>query len=337
MATQEFLTDHFNQTLLVFGKASKNSDNLISIPTLFNNKYGFALKPFKNSELSTLRNTDILLLHGFYVFSTLIALKLCPTPHIFLMPHGSLEEYQEKRGRWRKYIFRKVVTNLLGTRKIHFLLASNLEQASVLKLFPNAQTSIVGLGTELNKGAINLSSGLSKPVKLFCLSRISEKKRIDLCLRALKEINKFRIECTLEIIGAGDVRYEKKLKNLASELGIEKEVFFSGFLDGAMKSDAIRSSDIFLLPSENENFAVAVAESIIQGKPVIVSRYVAMHEFVDLHRTGVTIDSLDISELVNAIHCVIENYEEFWRNCLNSAHLLSWDEIQKNWIRILAK
>ena len=336
-AAHNFLDNYFDRKLLVFGKSSKMTDKIISIPTLFNNRYGLSFKSLKMSRLKKIRDVDVLLIHGFYLFSTLIALKLFQTPHIFLMPHGSLEQYQEKKRRLRKYFFRKIIQHLLGDRKIHFLLGSDSERASVFKLYPDAQMSIVGLGVEIDKKAFKPSSKLNSPVRLFCLSRISEKKRIDLCLRALQEVNKFQIECTLEIIGSGDKALEKELRSLARELGIEEEVTFSGFLDGNRKRESIRNSDIFLLPSENENFAVAVAESIVEGKPVIVSRFVAMHEFVNLYRTGVTVDSLEFPELIKAIHNVIQNYDEFQRNCVDSAHLLSWEEIQKNWIRVLTK
>jgi glycosyltransferase involved in cell wall biosynthesis len=98
---------------------------------------------------------------------------------------------------------------------------------------------------------------------------------------------------------------------------------------------AIKNSDILLLPSENENFAVAVAESISFGKPVVVSKFVAMHEFVDRFKAGITIDCLEIDEIVLAIEQISDNFSIYQRNCLTSARLLDWNEVFKRWHEVI--
>lgn len=156
-----------------------------------------------------------------------------------------------------------------------------------------------------------------------------------MCIRALYKLNSSKQSYTLEIIGSGDCRLENRLRNLVAELNLDNCVTFSGHLESIKKTDAASRADIFLLPSENENFAVAVAESISLGKPVVVSKFVAMHEFVDCHHTGITINSLDVDSLARAIEYVYRNYAKFQENCLESAHLLDWMEVQKKWLQVL--
>jgi glycosyltransferase involved in cell wall biosynthesis len=206
---------------------------------------------------------------------------------------------------------------------------------SILEVYPDAKITVVGLGIHTTRVGVQKSRNSNEPIKLFCMSRISEKKRIDLCIRALAKLNSNKLRYTLEIIGSGNLALEQELRKLVSELNLENEVAFSGFLEGAQKTNAISGADIFLLPSENENFAVAVAESISLGKPVVVSKHVALHEFVDRHSTGITLNSLEVDSLVSAIEAVNEDYALFQKQCLASAHFLDWKEVQKKWLQAL--
>ncbi len=334
-ATQKYLRAHFDLELIVFGSSQIQAENVRVIPTFKNNRYGFSLRRMQKYGIEEIRNSEILLLHGFYLYSTLISIFLFTTKNIYLMPHGSLEQYQEKRGRIRKYLFRQLLENLLRGRKIHFLLGSESEKVSILAIYPEARITVVGLGIDSSSNEVRTKDNLSEPIKLFCLSRISEKKRIDLCIKALHKLNEQKIRYTLQIIGSGDIILERELRKLISELNLDKQVIFSGFLEGLQKTKAIAQADIFLLPSENENFALAVAESISAGKPVVVSKFVAMHEFVDLHQTGITINSLEVEELSAAIESVHQEYSKFQQHCIESSHLLAWEEVQKNWLRAL--
>lgn len=335
LATREFLSTHFDYKLVVFGSCTIQAEDVCVIPTFKNNRYGFSLRRILRYDVKDFRNSEILLIHGFYLYSTLIAISLFPTEHIFLMPHGSLEEYQQKRGKFRKYVFRNLLKILLRGRKIHFLLGSEPEKISILAIYPKAKLTVVGLGIPSNNSAINKRENLAEPIKLFCISRISEKKRIDLCIKALHKLNEQRIRFTLQIIGSGDLILEEKLRRLTSELGLDNQVIFSGFLEGTKKIDAVTSADIFLLPSENENFAVAVAEAIYAGKPVVVSKFVAMHEFVDRHETGITVDCLEVDVIAEAIESILRDYSKFHQNCIDSGPLLNWEVVQKNWLKAL--
>lgn len=335
LATLKYLDHIFDHKLIIFGKSLPSVSRQVSIPTFMNNRYGFTFKRLKFLGLHENRDTDIVLIHGFYLYSTLISLLFFKSGNIYLMPHGSLEEYQERVGKFRKYIFRLCLGLVLRNREIHFLLGSHPERKSVLKLFPNAKISVVGLGISLEDMPLARVKTLNRPIKLFCMSRISGKKRIDLCVRAVEKLNILENRYSLEIIGSGELKLENELRKLVAQLNLEQVVKFSGFLEGREKSSAISASDILLLPSENENFAVAVAESIAAGKPVVVSKYVAMHEFVDRYKTGITLDSLQVDDLVKAIEMVSENYTQFQKNCIDSLHKLSWEEVHKNWIRAL--
>jgi len=326
--------EKYNSLLLVFGTSVINSKNVIENYTFRNNHYGFICGIPKLETRLVIKKSKILLIHGYYLWSTLIALYFSSTRNIFLMPHGSLELYQEQKGRIRKRIFTKIVSLLLKGRKIHFLVGSNPEVVSVSHSFPNSEISVVGLGTQL-PNLTNIRSQIHSPIKLFCLSRIASKKRIDLCIRAISKLNEGNNKYHLDIYGTGNHILENELNELVKNLNLGEQVSFKGHVEGESKNLAIHNSDILLLPSENENFAVAVAESIAFGKPVVVSKFVAMHEFVDANSAGLTIDELDVDKLVSAIEEISNEFSTYQENCIRSAHLLAWEEVFKRWIHVI--
>ena len=87
--------------------------------------------------------------------------------------------------------------------------------------------------------------------------------------------------------------------------------------------------------SENENFAVAVAESIYELRPVVVSRFVAMHEFVDEYQVGKTIPALDSGLLASAILDLVKDYDRYVLNCESHRELLSWERVSQVWLDTL--
>lgn len=324
--------------LLVIGNSETISENHSIIPTFSGNRYGF-FSPIHNSIFKQeIRNSDRVLIHGFYLYSTLLSIRYSKHQKLFLMPHGSLEMYQERNGRMRKYIFRKVVLFYLNGRKIHFLLGSDQEVVSVKQLFPNSPISVVGLGIERYPyQRAKLTHKQTDPVILYCMSRITSKKRIDLCIRALSRLIASGGTYRLDIFGTGDDQLESELRALVKSLQLDNFVNFVGFVEDERKEKALRDSDIFLLPSENENFAVAVAESIAAGNPVIVSEFVAMHNFVDKYATGLTVSTLDSDDIALAIETIASKYQNFHANCLKFAHLLEWQNVIQNWIHVICQ
>jgi len=53
----------------------------------------------------------------------------------------------------------------------------------------------------------------------------------------------------------------KELEPMAARLGIADRILWTGSLEGALKWGAFSSSEVFVLPSHQENFGIVVAEA----------------------------------------------------------------------------
>jgi glycosyltransferase involved in cell wall biosynthesis len=109
-----------------------------------------------------------------------------------------------------------------------------------------------------------------KRIVLF-LSRLHPKKGCDLLIKAFAKEAKVDPSLHLLFVGPGQDDFVASLKDLAVQGGIEDRVTWAGMLGGDAKWGAYYASEVFMLPSHQENFGVVVAEALACGLPVLIS------------------------------------------------------------------
>lgn len=125
----------------------------------------------------------------------------------------------------------------------------------------------------------------SKRVALF-LSRIDRKKGLDLLIPAFAGVLREIPDAALVIAGDGDAALTQSLRERCHALGIEKSVYWPGFLSGPAKAAALADADVFVLPSYSENFGIAVVEAMALGVPVILTDQVGICREVAASNAG---------------------------------------------------
>lgn len=108
--------------------------------------------------------------------------------------------------------------------------------------------------------------------KILFLSRLHPKKGIDLLLKAGAILLEEGLPIQLLIAGPGDDHYVEELKSLTRKLGIEKHTEFLGMVRGVEKRSVFQLSDVFVLPTYQENFGLVLAEAMACGTPVVTTR-----------------------------------------------------------------
>lgn len=112
-----------------------------------------------------------------------------------------------------------------------------------------------------------------RPFLLF-LGRIHQKKGCDLLVQAFAKLALVDRETQLVIAGPDEQGSKPELISMAAAAGVADRVHFPGMLQGDAKWGAFYSAEAFVLPSHQENFGVAVAESLACGTPVLISNKV---------------------------------------------------------------
>lgn len=132
------------------------------------------------------------------------------------------------------------------------------------------------------------------PIVLF-LSRLHYKKRPDLLLRSLGDIRAQNQPFFAIFAGTGEAEYIAELKSFVQELNLTDSVTFPGLITGADKECLLQGADIFALPSFSENFGIAVAEALVVGTPVIITRGIQISPEIEQAQGGLIIEDTQAS------------------------------------------
>jgi glycosyltransferase involved in cell wall biosynthesis len=111
---------------------------------------------------------------------------------------------------------------------------------------------------------------------LLFLGRLHPKKGCDVLVQAFADLVDGRAEETggapwhLVLAGPDQAGWHPELEAVVGRLGLSGRVTFTGMLRGDQKWGAFHAADLFVLPSHQENFGIAVVEALSCGVPVIV-------------------------------------------------------------------
>ena len=244
------------------------------------------------------KDFDILHLHGVWQFPAFAAARAAHRHNVpyVTVPHGMLDRYSIHQ----RSAFVKRVYWLLREKKIHAHAAAIhcLNQAEIdnavpwIKPFPKfilpngiSQAELDNLPP---KGLFRKSHPeiADRPLALF-LSRIHPKKGLDRLIPAWKFVADKLPNSILAIAGAGDGAYVAQIDQLIATHNLQKNILRVGQLTGPSKWQALVDADIFVLPSHQEGFPMAITEALAASCPVIATHECNFPELAPLSNAGV--------------------------------------------------
>ena len=119
---------------------------------------------------------------------------------------------------------------------------------------------------------------------LLFVGRIQRLKGIDVLLRAAAELARDRSLAPLRVVVVGgtspgirgqvsdEEREMARLRALAAELGLDRQVDFAGAVEQHRLPLYYRAADVTVMPSTYESFGLVAVESLACGTPVVASR-----------------------------------------------------------------
>lgn len=156
------------------------------------------------------------------------------------------------------------------------------------------------------------------------VGRLTIQKGLRSLLYAFKAVVDREPKTLLIVVGSGEQRNE--LVQLAADLGIGRNVIFTGFQRGKRYRDAYAVADLFVMPSVSEPFGLVALEAIGYGAPVLISRQSGVSEVI---KNSLQADFWDINDMANKMAGVIQNdslRDELHRNSYREYEKLSWDD-----------
>ncbi|MGF1494852.1 MAG: hormogonium polysaccharide biosynthesis glycosyltransferase HpsP [Microcoleaceae cyanobacterium] len=229
-------------------------------------------------------------------------------PYI-LRPLGTLDPADLKKKRQFKQLYAAILErpNLAGAAAIHF---TSPEEARISERFGvETKDLVIPLGVYAPKAQKTETS--SGPPLILFMSRIEPKKGLEILIQALEQVlvsgTSFRF--VLAGSNAQDPDYENQIKQRIQQSPLNTHTELPGFVTGEAKIRLLQQADLFILPSFYENFGIAVAEAMVAGVPVIVSKGVQIWPEVEQADAG-WVGTCDPESITTLIRTALENPAE---------------------------
>jgi glycosyltransferase involved in cell wall biosynthesis len=235
------------------------------------------------------KNYDAVIVNGlwqYHSFGTWRALRNCCTPY-FVFTHGMLDPWFARTyplkhlKKWMYWPWGEYPV-LRDARAVLFTCEEERVLARQSFRLYRCNEVVVNLGTASPTGDPQAQERAfydrfphvrEKRLALF-MGRIHPKKGCDLAIQAFAKVLAKDPNWHLVMAGPDQVGWQSKLSSLAEQLKVVDRITWAGMIRGDEKWGAFRASEIFVLPSHQENFGFVVAEALACGVPALISNKV---------------------------------------------------------------
>lgn len=148
--------------------------------------------------------------------------------------------------------------------------------------------------------------GLTDRPVVVCVSRLVARKGQDTLIRALAAIQRRVPEAALLLVGGGS--YERTLRRLARDVGVERDVVFTGSVPWQRLPAYYAAGDVFAMPCRTryagldvEGLGVVFLEAAASGLPVVAGDSGGAADAVRPGETGLVVDGRSVDAVADAV------------------------------------
>ncbi len=227
------------------------------------------------------RDTDVVHFHGLWQRSFAALATACRREGVpfVVSPHGMLEPWARRQKWWKKLPYFHLVEKRWIAHAARVLATAEPEAARLRAIFPRSQVESLPLGLTADKrpdhtnARAKLGWGAGETVLLF-LSRIHEKKGLDMLLRALAGLHGTVPDAARLVIVGPDEQpdYAARCREfIARNSARLPRTDWIGPVWGDERWAYFQGADLFCLPTHSENFGLAVLEACQVGTPALTT------------------------------------------------------------------
>jgi len=284
------------------------------------------------------RDADFITLHSLYSFPVLagyLLARLYRKPY-GLWPHGVLLPVQRRISIGKKRIYDWLVARRILSQASALFFAALGEREEAYKLGLTPPSVVIPHGFDAceferlpPRGQFRAKylDGQQGPLVLY-LSRLNAKKGLDLLVKAFALVINRMPNARMAIVGSGDPpSFESEVKNWLHQYGVEHCTVMPGLLIGQERLQAFADADVFVFPSEAENFGFAMFEAMASRVPVVVSDTLDYAAEVQRYEAGLVVrrDSQEFATAIVKLLGDADLGQRMGRNGLQLARAYSWE------------
>jgi glycosyltransferase involved in cell wall biosynthesis len=172
-------------------------------------------------------------------------------------------------------------------------------------------------------GRLRAESGMEDGLKrILYVGNLETGKRVDHLLKAAQLLMQSRRDFLVEIVGSGS--QEENLKQLAVELGVDKQVRFFGFLQRPEVARRLAQACCFAFPSVYDIWGLVLVEAMAAGVPCVSSVFAgATSDLIRDGETGFAVDFSDTRKVADLLGRLLDHPEETRRMGLSASRFVA--------------
>ncbi|MYL53666.1 glycosyltransferase [Pontibacillus yanchengensis] len=255
-------------------------------------------------EEKNLQKYDVI--HAQDLFSIFILGKLNSMfqKPLFFTPHGLFTQSRLK--------FNKIQPNSVEETYFSEIEKQGLKAANKVILISNSFRKPLKEYEALDEKMIRVRTGIDFSVEdvnrnpnqvvITCIARLSPRKGHSYLLEALSQMKENLNHVKVNIVGEGTMR--ESLEKQAKQLKLENIRFLGKRFD---IEEILATSDIYVLPTLNDNFPISVLEAMFAKQAIITTNCGGIPEMIEHNRTGVICEPGNVQQLTEALELLIKD------------------------------
>jgi len=183
---------------------------------------------------------------------------------------------------------------------------SNLWKNKLIEMgCPPEKIHVTRMGIEPEKFTFQPRQAFQTPLRIVSVARLTEKKGLDVAVKARAILKLRGGQFQYTIIGNGD--QDEMMRNFIAREGMEDCVSMPGFKPQEEIRRALSEADIFLLPSKTaadgdmEGIPVALMEAMAVGLPVVSTFHSGIPELIENNVSGWLVEEDDPEALAETL------------------------------------
>ncbi len=219
---------------------------------------------------------DVVYINGIYspLFSLLplLAARSLKHPRVIVAPRGMLAGSAINLKRGKKELFLKVAHRVGLYKKVHWHVTNGVEANQVSHLF--GTTEAMTIAANLPRKELSDWVPVQKnpgSLRICSLARIAPEKNTLYAIRCLQPLSD-EVQVELDLFGQiYNKAYWGECLEAINQLPPSVKVTHKGFVSPEKINDTLKMYHLLFLPSRGENFGHVILESIMAGRPVLIS------------------------------------------------------------------
>ena len=194
-------------------------------------------------------------------------------PKLVTAPRGCLAQWALRNSWLKKKLFGIFYGQYAALRATDMFHATSRKEYEEIRAQGYRQpVAIVPIGMDLPTVSFNAEKQRRRDAgrlrRILFFGRLHKVKGVDRLLLAWEKVARDGWEV---VIAGPDCGMLEELKGIVAERKLPR-VSFVGEINGPAKYEFLARGDVYVLPSDTENFGVTVAEALASGTPVIASQ-----------------------------------------------------------------